>query len=230
MGRILLGQIAARYQLLPSTSAYVNVGTAFKSPTLNELYNSWNGNPNLNPEESTSYEIGFDQNLAYGLQTGLSAYYTEVEDLIASDRNGKLTNIQKATYQGGEAYLGWQQDDLFAKATYSYVKPQNAATHQDLNRRPRQGFTLTTGLQNEIYGISASLVAKSKSKDWDKNYKNPGYATVDVNAFWNVNPNVKLFTNIQNIGDVEYKTAYQDQGYYYINGGRLASAGVTFRY
>ena len=229
-GTHTVGQIAARYQLLPSTSAYVNVGTAFKSPTLNELYNSWNGNPNLNPEESTSYEIGFDQNLAYGLQTGLSAYYTEVEDLIASDRNGKLTNIQKATYQGGEAYLGWQQDDLFAKATYSYVKPQNAATHQDLNRRPRQGFTLTTGLQNEIYGISASLVAKSKSKDWDKNYKNPGYATVDVNAFWNVNPNVKLFTNIQNIGDVEYKTAYQDQGYYYINGGRLASAGVTFRY
>ncbi|WP_168542352.1 TonB-dependent receptor plug domain-containing protein [Acinetobacter sp. A2] len=225
-----VGQIAARYQLLPSTSAYVNVGTAFKSPTLNELYNSWNGNPDLNPEESTSYEIGFDQNLAYGLQTGLSAYYTQVEDLIALDKNGKLTNIQKATYQGGEAYLGWQQDDLFAKATYSYVKPQNEATHQDLNRRPRQGFTLTTGLQNEIYGISASLVAKSKSKDWDKNYKNPGYATVDVNAFWNVNPNVKLFTNIQNIGDVEYKTAYQDKGYYYINGGRLTSAGVTFRY
>lgn len=229
-GTHTVGQIAARYQLLPSTSAYVNVGTAFKSPTLNELYNSWNGNPDLNPEESTSYEIGFDQNLAYGLQTGLSAYYTEVKDLIASGSNGKLTNIQKATYQGGEAYLGWQQDDLFAKATYSYVKPQNEATHQDLNRRPRQGFTLTTGLQNEVYGISASLVAKSKSKDWDKNYKNPGYATVDVNAFWNVNPNVKLFTNIQNIGDVEYKTAYQDQGYYYVNGGRLASAGVTFRY
>lgn len=45
-----------------------------------------------------------------------------------------------------------------------------------------------------------------------------------------MNPNIKLFTNIQNIGDVDYKTAYQDQGYYYVNGGRLASAGVTFRY
>ncbi|OTG71901.1 ligand-gated channel protein [Acinetobacter sp. ANC 4169] len=229
-GSHTVGQIAARYQLLPSTSVYANVGTAFKSPTLNELYNSWNGNPDLNPEESRSYEIGLDQNLAYGFQTGLSAYYAEVKDLISSVNFGKLGNINKASYQGGELYLAWQQDDLFAKVTYSYVKPENEETHEDLGRRPRQGLTLTTGIQNDVYGISASLVAKSKAKEWDANYKTPGYATVDVNAFWNVNPNVKLFTNIQNIGDVEYKTAYQDQGYYYVNGGRLASAGVTFKY
>lgn len=229
-GSHTVGQMAARYQLLPTTSIYANIGTAFKSPTLNELYNSWSGNPDLNPEESTSYEIGLDQDLAYGFQTGLSAYYTKVDDLIATGSNGLLTNIQEATYQGGELYLSWQQNDLFTKATYSYVKAQNEETNQDLTRRPRQGFTLTTGLQNEIYGISASLVAKSKAKEWNKNYSTPGYATIDLNAFWNVNPNLKLFTNIQNVGDVEYQTAYQDKGYYYVNGGRLASAGVTFRY
>jgi vitamin B12 transporter len=229
-GSHTVGQIAARYQILPSTSIYTNIGTAFKSPTLNELYNSWNGNPELAPEESMSYEAGIDQTLALGFKTGLSAYYTEVEDLIGSENFGKLGNIDKATYKGGELYLAWQQSDLFTKAAYSYVKSENDETHQELGRRPRQGFTLTTGIQNEIYGISASLIAKSKSKDWDKNYQNPGYATVDVNAYWNVNPHVKLFSNIQNIGDVEYKAAYQDRGYYYVNGGRLASAGVTFTY
>ncbi len=229
-GTHTVGQVAARYQIVPSTSLYANIGTAFKSPTLNELYNAWNGNPDLAPEESISYEAGFDQLLPFGFKTGLSAYYTEVEDLIASENYGPLDNIDKATYQGGELYLAWQQNDLFAKATYSYVKPENGETHQDLGRRPRQGLTLTTGIQNEIYGLSTSLIAKSHSKDWDKNYQNPGYATIDVNAYWNINPNVKLFTNIQNIGDVEYKASYQDQGYYYVNGGRLASAGVTFKY
>ena len=71
------------------------------------------------------------------------------------------------------------------------------------------------------------------SKSRPKNSTISGYATVDVNAFWNVNPNVKLFTNIQNIGDVEYKTTSASQwgqDIYYINGGRLASVGVTFRY
>ncbi|MGE8557405.1 MAG: TonB-dependent receptor plug domain-containing protein [Acinetobacter sp.] len=229
-GSHTVGQVAARYQILPATSIYTNIGTAFKSPTLNELYNAWNGNPELAPEESISYEAGIDQTLALGFKTGLSAYYTEVEDLIGSENFGQLGNIDKATYKGGELYLAWQQSDLFAKAAYSYVKSENDETHQDLGRRPRQGFTLTTGIQNEIYGISASLIAKSKSKDWDKNYQNPGYATVDLNAYWNVNPHVKLFSNIQNIGDVEYKAAYQDRGYYYVNGGRLASAGVTFTY
>ncbi|BDE22164.1 hypothetical protein OCUAc20_06640 [Acinetobacter baumannii] len=50
-----------------------------------------------------------------------------------------------------------------------------------------------------------------------------------------MNPNIKLFTNIQNIGDVRYNTAYNAQSsfspeYWYINGGRQASVGVTFRY
>ena len=41
--------------------------------------------------------------------------------------------------------------------------------------------------------------------------------------------NVDVFANIQNVGDSKYRTAY-GSGSYYINGGRLASAGVTFRY
>lgn len=229
-GTHVVGQVAARYQVLPSTSIYTNIGSAFKSPTLNELYNSWNGNPELDPEESISYEIGLDQHLKHGFKTGLSLYYTEVDDLISSVNYGKLTNIEKATYQGGELYLSWAKDELFAKAIYSYVKTENEQTHQELSRRPRQGLTLTTGLQNPVYGISASLIVKSDSSDWDKNYPNPGYATVDLNAYWNINPNVKIFTNIQNVGDTEYKTSYQDRGYYYVNGGRLASAGVTFKY
>lgn len=229
-GTHTVGQAAIRYQLLPLTSVYANIGTAFKSPTLNELYNAWSGNPNLDPEKSTSYEIGLDQKLAYGLDAGLSLYRTEVKDLIASGSNGMLTNINKATYQGGELYLQWKQDDLFVKSSYSYVKPENGQTHQDLADRPRHGFTLTTGLENEVYGISASLVAKSDSVAWNTVDSTPGYATVDLNAYWNINPNIKVFTNIQNVGDVEYKAAYQDHGYYYVNGGRLASAGVTFKY
>jgi len=40
---------------------------------------------------------------------------------------------------------------------------------------------------------------------------------------------LQVFSNIQNIGDVKYRTAYSS-GSYYINGGRLASVGVTLKY
>ncbi|MCJ8161104.1 TonB-dependent receptor plug domain-containing protein [Acinetobacter zhairhuonensis] len=225
-GTHTVGQAAARYQILPATSIYTNIGTAFRAPTNNDLYAlSWGGNPELKPEESVSYEIGLDQQLTNYLTMGLSAYRNEVDNLITW-QNGKNFNVKEATFTGGEFNLDWAKDELFTNLSYAYVQPKDKETDKDLPRRSRQSLTLTSGLQNEVYGISASLSAKSKPK----NSTISGYATVDVNAFWNVNPNVKLFTNIQNIGDVEYKTTSYSSGYYYVNGGRLASAGVTFRY
>ena len=229
-GTHTVGQVAARYQLLPQTSIYSNIGTAFRAPTNNDLYAlNWGGNPDLKPEESISYEIGLDQIITDQFTFGLSIYRNEVDNLITW-QNGKNFNVKEATFTGGELNLNWANDDLFWDLGYAYVQPKDKATDTDLNRRPRQSLTLTTGLQNEVYGISTSLSAKSKPKNGSNV---SGYATIDVNAYWNINQNVKVFTNIQNIGDVEYKTTSASQwgqDIYYINGGRLASVGVTFRY
>ena len=251
-GTHTVGQLAGRIQIAPLTSVYANVGTAFKAPTGNQLYyfdnSKWGnttyitiGNLDLKPEKSISYELGIDQELAYGLSTYASIYQTQVKNLIdyVSEFDA-VNNISAATYvnrskakmTGGEAGLKWKKDDLFLTSEYAYVKAENEETGYELARRPNHTLTLTTGLENLVYGISASIVAKSTSKISNSatSKELPGYATVDLNAYWNVNPNVKIFTNIRNMGDVKYKTASYGGDEYYINGGRLASAGVTFRY
>ncbi|MBP6191415.1 MAG: TonB-dependent receptor, partial [Acinetobacter sp.] len=144
-------------------------------------------------------------------------------------------NVNKATFTGGEASLKWQQDELFLNANYAYVQAKDDSTDQDLLRRPKQSLTLTAGWDDGIYGVSASIVAKSNAKDFADfpstvPTTTPGYVSTNVNAYWQPTPMLKLFTNIENIGDVNYKTAYNGNGVYYINGGRQASAGVTFRY
>lgn len=234
-GTHTVGQGAVRYQVLPLTSIYANVGSAFRAPTTNDLYAiSWGANPDLKPEESFSYEIGVDQKLNHNIDLGLSVYRNKVDNLI-NYQAGKLVNINKATFTGGEASFKWQQDELFLTTTYAYVQAKDDETKKDLTRRPRQSLTLTTGWDDGVYGISASVVAKSNSKDF-ADYPSttptttPGYVSTNVNAYWQATPMIKLFTNIENIGDVNYKTAYNGNGVYYINGGRLASAGVTFRY
>ncbi len=232
-GTHTVGQVAARYQILPATSIYTNIGTAFRAPTNNDLYAiGWGANPELKPEESISYEIGLDQKITDRLAVGLSAYRNEVEDLITYVTDpvtyeGQLLNVKKATFTGGEFNLNWTQDDLVLDLSYAYVQPKDKSSDKDLSRRPRQSLTFTTGLQNEVYGISTSLSAKSKPKNGSGV---TGYATVDVNTYWNINPHVKLFANIENIGDVQYKNASYGGNHFYINGGRLASAGVTFKY
>jgi vitamin B12 transporter len=79
-----VGQAAIRYHFLPNASVYANIGSAFRAPTLNEMYSQWGGNIDLKPEESTSYEIGADYQLNQNLLANVSLYQNEVKNLISS--------------------------------------------------------------------------------------------------------------------------------------------------
>ena len=239
-GTHTVAQGSVRYQVLPFTSIYANIGSAFKAPTLNDMY-AYGGNPDLKPEESVSYELGLDQKLNNGLSTGLSIYQTKVKNLISNECvatcNGdwvttfpvyKNINNDKSTFTGGEVYLNWQMQEFFVKTAYHHVKAEYDDSSKEVLRRPHQSFSLSTGLANDMYGVSATLSAKSSAKDVQQN--TPGYATVDLNAYWNIQPQVKVFANVENVGDVQYKAASYQAGTYYINGGRQASVGVTLRY
>ncbi|AQZ83081.1 ligand-gated channel protein [Acinetobacter calcoaceticus] len=231
-GTHTVGQGAIRYHFLPNASVYANIGSAFRAPTLNELYSQWGGNENLAPEESTSYEMGINYDLTSNLSTNFSVYHTKIKDLIAYNA-GTNTNIAKANFTGGEAGIKWHQDDLFLSTEYAYVKTENEKDNTEIAYRPRQTITVSTGLENAIYGISASLIARSKSyADSANSMRVQGYATVDLNAYWNIIPNVKVFTNIQNVGDVQYREVLNTypSNDWYVNTGRQASVGVTFRY
>lgn len=231
-GTHTVGQLAARYTLSPASSVYANVGTAFRAPIVGQIISEpdwWGGNPDLKPEESISYELGFDHFITSALQVYGSIYQTKVDNLLISDANTNWTfeNIGNATFNGAELGLKWKQDNLFANAEYAYMQPKNDDTDKDLINRPRQNFNVTLGWDNGKYGASTSLVAKGKAKD---TREVPGYAVIDMNAYWQVNPHLKTFVNIQNLGDTNYKTAVNDATSYYIASDRLASAGVTFKY
>ncbi|MCU4581677.1 TonB-dependent receptor [Acinetobacter gyllenbergii] len=229
-GTHTVAQGSVRYQVLPLTSVYANIGSAFKAPTLNDMY-AYGGNPDLKPEESLSYEIGLDQKLAYNISTGISLYTTEVDNLIDFDGVlNQMRNLEKAKMEGSELYVKWQGDNLFTNLSYNYVRAKNKKNDEDLSRRPRQNIALTAGWTDEQYTFSTTMLANG---DYDNsafdNVQIPGHFRVDMHGQYKVNKNVDVFANIQNVGDSKYRTAY-GSGSYYINGGRLASAGVTFRY
>ena len=227
-GSHTVGQTSARYFLSPSTSFYANLGSAFRSPNLNELYSGESANPDLKPEESFSYELGYDQAITPNSQLSLSIYQNDIDNMIQKVA-GKLNNIDQATLRGGELSVHWNKDDFFVDGSFAYVQAKDAINKTELPKRPRRTVTLTTGLQNDQYGISTSLIARSSSQSWSDENQNPGYATVDINGYWNINPNIKVFANIENIGDVRHKIEYNWNNYY-IDEGRIASAGVTFKY
>lgn len=235
-GTHTVGQIAGRYHVTPSTSVYSNIGTAFRAPSLNELYTSWGGNDKLKPEESLSYEIGLDQKIGNYAKAGLSAYHTKVDKLIENPNWAGYKNIDKATFQGGEATLSWKKDAFFVAASYAHVKTKNKTTGLELSYRPKNTGTLTVGYDDGVYGLSVSAIARSKAKHYSSSgtllSDIPNYTTVDLNAHWQATPNIKLFTNIQNVGNKTQKLVYNTYPAvnWYINDGHQANVGVTFSY
>ena len=247
-GNHTVAQGAVRYHFTPATSAFVNIGTAFRTPTLDEMYSTfYSPNPELKPEESLSYEVGINHNLNKFLALSLSAYRTDVDNLIRSTclsdpsktycwGNTQNTNIDKAIFTGSELSLKYQQDNYYASIQYAYVKTEDKGNNSanrgnELAYRPNHSGAVTLGYDDGIVGVSTSIIARSDAYANKANtIKVPGYTTVDVDAHWNINPSVKLFTNIQNIGNVEYKTANYSGNQWYVNGGRQANLGLTFKY
>ncbi|WP_298143948.1 TonB-dependent siderophore receptor [uncultured Acinetobacter sp.] len=231
-GSHTVGQVAARYHLSPVSSIYANVGTAFRAPVVGQIVSEpawWGGNPDLKPEESISYEIGFDHLIHPSVSLYGSAFHTQVENVMVSGAltNWVFKNMGSATFNGAELGLKWAQDDFYANAEYAYIQAKNDDEDKDLPNRPRQNFNLSLGWDNGHYGASTSLVAKGKAQD---SLDVPGYAAIDMNAYWQVNPHLKTFVNIRNVGDTQYKTAVNDATSYYIASGRLASIGMTVKY
>lgn len=229
-GTHTVGQAAIRYQILPLTSVYTNIGTAFRSPNLNELYSS-NGNPNLKPEESTSYEIGLDQKLNYGISTGITLYHNKVKNLIDANNTTAYVfrNLDEATFKGSEVYLKWNGDNLYLSTSYNYVRAKDEKG-QDLSRRPRQKAAFTLGWDDEQYGVSTTLTAVSSSDN--SAYDDvviPGHFNIDLHGYYQINDMIKVFANVKNLADDQYRTGY-GSGSYYINGGRQASVGLTLKY
>jgi vitamin B12 transporter len=227
-GSHTVAQAAARYAFTPNFSVYSNIGSAFRSPNLNELYSGDSANPTLKAEESVSYEIGFDHALNASTAMSFSLYQNDIKNMIqkVSDR---LDNINEAQLRGGELALHWKKDQFFINTAFAYVQAKDAKTNVELAKRPRQTLTLTTGFENKVYGVSTSLIARSQSKSWSDNDQNPGYATIDLNAYWYIHPQIKLFANVENIGDVRHKIEYNWNNYY-IDEGRIASTGLTLKY
>lgn len=236
-GNHTVGQGAVRYHISPNSSIFANIGSSFKAPYLGQLYSTWDGNPNLNPEKGTSYEIGFDQYFADDTKLYASAYQNDIDNLISYDATqGKLMNIDKAQIKGAEIGVKWKHNDFFVGSEYAYVKTKNKSQTntslqgKELPYRPNNTLTFSAGIENTIYGANVSLVAHDKSyADHDNTSQVAGYTTVDLAGYWNATPNIKLFTNFQNVGNVKHHVV-KDGNDWYINDGRQANVGVTFSY
>ncbi|HEY5672240.1 MAG TPA: TonB-dependent receptor [Malonomonas sp.] len=128
-------------------------GRAFRAPSFVELYSINNpvalGNPQLDPETIDTLELAFDYRLTFNLQTNLSFYYYQADDLIefVPDSSGSTATAQNARDQQGyglELEVLWQATQkLKIQGNYALQHSEDVATGNRIADAPGQELYLS---------------------------------------------------------------------------------------
>lgn len=146
-------------------------------PTLNDLYYTFIGNINLEPEYTNQYNVGvtynrnFDKGVLQGLDVQMDAYYNEVSDkIIAMPTSNQfrwtMVNLGEVEIRGIDVALqsNWrfcQHWLLDARVNYTYQKAQDFTKKE------------STYYGDQIPYIpwhSGSLILNGTYKSWFLNY------------------------------------------------------------
>ncbi len=117
-------------------------GRAFRAPSLLELFSENNpiniGNTNLKPESIDIVELVFDYRPAYNLETVLSLYAYQADDLIEYV-NGTAQNISEQDGQGLEFEAVWRASDAWQlKGNFAFQDAKDGNSGAIVANAPRR--------------------------------------------------------------------------------------------
>ena len=221
------GNIAWGIKLDEKLRFYASYGTAFHAPTFNDLYYSspfFQGNPNLQPEESNSSELGLKgRNGQLGWQ--VSAYRTDVSNLIAYDAaTNTVQNVNKARIDGIEAEANTTINDWHLNGALTLTNPRDVATGNLLARRSRQSahFAVDRHLGNLDVGMETIAVGRSYD-DASNNVPIAGYGLLNLRARYRLARDWQVQGRVENLFDKDYQTVAN-----YNSPGRSYFMGVSY--
>ncbi|MGV8932573.1 MAG: TonB-dependent vitamin B12 receptor [Luteimonas sp.] len=192
-------------------------GTGFKAPTFNDLYYPFGGNPNLEPEESKSLNVGVGQ-YAKDWTWTFNVFETRIDSLTGYDSFYNLVQVDEARIRGAEltfatSIAGW---DLSTQL--SYVDPRADArqtadgtanpNHGNLlpRRAPRTGRIDIDRSVGKLRFGSTLNAASARYDDAANNVRLGGYGTLDLRVEYSVHPDWTLQARASNVFGRDYET------------------------
>jgi len=195
-------QLGAAYSLNETYRLSSNVGTGFKAPTFNDLYYPGAGDPNLEPEESTNYEVAVDASYEY-LDLRVAAYKNDIKNLISG---WPPQNIGKAEIEGVEIVGSFDTGPLSHQVILDFMDPVDKSDNSQLIRRAKQNYKWNMSYSYQQLDAELSYLYQGKRYD-SGDVVLDSYSLFDVALTYNVTEAVKLRGKIANLFDEEYQLA-----------------------
>ena len=204
------GKIGIKQYIIDELNVSANYGTGYNVPTFIQLYKTaWGANPDLNPEKTKSYDVGFEYK-------GFSVTYfnTKVNNLIVSNSSTfwKYENIEgDSKFKGTEiAYKNSITEDIFLNLSYTNLSAKDANGDKLLNRPTNKfGFGVDYyGLKDFHFNVNGEYIGTRYSPNYD--YTKPSVTTGNY-TIWNalvdydINKNFQTYIKLDNVFNKDYQ-------------------------
>jgi vitamin B12 transporter len=191
---------------------YASYGTAYKTPSFNELFFPGFGNPDLGPETAESYEAGMEGDHGW-LRWSVRGYRTELENLIVTVVNPAALfgfspdNVGKAQINGveGEVTVDWH--DWQGSLAAEYLDPEDEDTGNRLPRRVKKRLSLDITRDIGQFSLGGRVLAEgNRFNNAGNSVRVGGFMTIDLRADYQLNENITFSAKLANLLDKDYQT------------------------
>lgn len=235
------GRLSVTWSVNDATRLRANIGTGRKNPTFIELFGYFPGqfanDPDLEPEKSTSYDIGVERQVSEALNIQLTLFKQDLENEINGFVFDPVTFLSTAENmadtskrEGVELAARWDLSERIGlNLSYTFID----STSENIRevRRPRHSGSVDMdfGFMDERGRIALTAAyGGTRTDTFFPPWPNPpevvtlsNHWLVDLTTQYSVTDSVKVFARANNLLDTDY-----EQVYGYRTPGRAAYAGI----
>lgn len=209
------GYLGYGYAFTPVFKLTATASTAFNTPTLAQVYNPVNGNPDLLPETARSVELGA-QYAAGATLLRATLFKTRTVNQFGIDPDNCFSgafpagcptfNIARATNTGLELSGSGKLGDADVRSSLTLQRPVNDVTDQVLPLRARRMLALAASQRFGALRLGGDLQFTGERADGTHTLGS--YVLANLNARYAVSSNLTLYGRIDNLFDRDYQTVY----------------------
>ncbi len=202
---------ASYYIEATETRLRTSWATGYRAPSLYELNDPSYGNSDLTPEESESWDIGFEQTVNNDIDFGVTYFRNKTTDSIEWVWPSGYSQVDGIKITGVETYINYRAtDDLTLNFSHTYQRTEDEERNvQDLQYRPNHKFTAMANWQvNDRLNLNINgnyVDSRSTSNGGQKSLH--GYTLVNIAATYKLTDDLQIYGKIDNLLDQDYEEA-----------------------
>ena len=227
----------AYYDIIKGSRVRGALAKKIRFPTLRQLYSVGEGNPDLKPETSYNYELGFEQRLPLNSRVAIDGFLSDVSNYIEKPYDDDYYhNYDKYRFQGFEITAETRfMENVLLRLGYTFMDTEDKSPDSpkdELQYRPKHKLTFE-GKYTFPFGFSAyanviyiaDQYYYERSEPFTK-AKLDNYAIVNLKFDQTlVNGLLDVYVGADNLFDKNY-----EQSYGFPAAGRIIYGGVAVNF